>query len=87
MQTFAGDKDRCDHTIPDTMKVFKSKIPDAGNGIWSKIKIDRNSCFGPYEGVKVFDKNEAHESGYAWLVRIFPRNIIMSLAGSGLATY
>ena len=70
MQTFAGDKNRCDNTLPDTMKVYKSKITAAGNGIWSKVRIDRNSCFGPYEGVIVYEEKEAHESGYSWMVRI-----------------
>ena len=52
------------------MKVYKSKITAAGNGIWSKVRIDRNSCFGPYEGVIVYEEKEAHESGYSWMVRI-----------------
>ena len=54
------------------MKVYKSKITAAGNGIWSKVRIDRNSCFGPYEGVIVYEEKEAHESGYSWMVRISP---------------
>ena len=70
-QTFAGDENRCDNTLPDTMRVYKSKITAAGNGIWSKTTINRNSCFGPYEGVMVNSEKEAHESGYSWMVSIF----------------
>ena len=65
-------EDRARKTLPTGLSLSKSKIKDAGKGVWTNIKIFRFTRFGPYEGVKqpVKDIKQDQVSGYEWLVSI-----------------
>jgi hypothetical protein len=60
-------------SIPEGLLIRKSSMPKAGLGIWTgeDVWLDKDLVFGPYEGVKVYSEREAHDSGYAWQVRVF----------------
>ena len=55
-------------TIPSCLRLYQSKITDAGRGVWTNHGIPKNSLFGPYEGEKRKDGKEAERSGYSWMV-------------------
>ena len=55
-------------TIPSCLRLYQSKITDAGRGVWTNHGIPKNSLFGPYEGEKIRDAKEAERSGYSWMV-------------------
>ena len=53
--------------------MYKSGIPNAGNGVWAKEMIPENVVFGPYEGQKVHPRDirkmiRVSDRGYAWEV-------------------
>ena len=61
-------------TCPRQVEVYKSGIPNAGNGVWAKEEIPENTVFGPYEGLKVHPRDihnvvRVKDRGYAWEVR------------------
>ena len=55
-------------TIPSCLRLNRSKISDAGRGVWTNHGIPKNSLFGPYEGERTKDAKEAERSGYSWMV-------------------
>ena len=55
-------------TIPTCLRLYQSKITDAGRGVWTNHGIPKNSLFGPYEGEKIKNAKEAERSGYSWMV-------------------
>ena len=63
-----GTTDRADFTCPPCLRLYTSKITDAGRGVWTNWMIPKNSRFGPYEGDIIRDSKEAERSGYAWMV-------------------
>ena len=63
-----GIEGRADMTIPSCLRLYQSKITDAGRGVWTNYGIPKNSLFGPYEGEKLKNAKEAERSGYSWMV-------------------
>ncbi|KAK3908607.1 Histone-lysine N-methyltransferase PRDM9 [Frankliniella fusca] len=61
----AGVPERARHTVPSSLAVLQSKIPDAGLGVWAKEPIPRRVRFGPYEG----DITTKRDTGYGWEIR------------------
>ncbi|CAO4387770.1 unnamed protein product [Caenorhabditis nigoni] len=55
-------------TLPRVLSIRSSKLPGAGNGVFSKIFIPSGVVFGPYEGVKLFNAEECVKEGYTWEV-------------------
>ena len=60
-------------TCPLQVDVYKSKIKDAGNGVFATESIPENTVFGPYEGVIVNPRDlvkadQLRVGGYAWEV-------------------
>ena len=68
LQTTSRGETRATETLPDGLSVRKSKIPDAGLGVWSNKLIPNRSRFGPYEGEIIRNADKAHSTGYAWQV-------------------
>ena len=58
-------------SLPGNLYVKDSKIPEAGMGVFSKEKLEINTRFGPYRGVKVLqeDIEEGKDTSYMWEVR------------------
>ena len=63
-----GVVDRSELTVPSCLRLYQSKITDAGRGVWTNELIPINSLFGPYEGQKIRDAIMAEKSGYSWKV-------------------
>ena len=40
-------------SLPENLYVKNSLIPNAGSGVFTKVKLDMNTRFGPYKGKKV----------------------------------
>jgi len=59
-------------SLPEQMLVKESSIPGAGRGVFtgqfSTLRSD--TIYGPYEGVRLDNEREAHQSGYCWQVSI-----------------
>ncbi|XP_028394808.1 histone-lysine N-methyltransferase PRDM9-like [Dendronephthya gigantea] len=55
-------------SLPGNLYVKDSKIPEAGMGVFSKEKLEINTRFGPYRGVKVLkeDLEEGKDTSYMW---------------------
>ena len=53
-------------SLPKSLCVRRSRIPGAGLGVFTKKKIEVNTRFGPYRGVKVLEKGE--DTSYMWQV-------------------
>ncbi|XP_058263753.1 histone-lysine N-methyltransferase PRDM9-like isoform X2 [Hemibagrus wyckioides] len=63
-----GTADRAIQTLPPSLEVRKSDIPDAGLGVFNKGEtIPLGAHFGPCEGDLV-DREEAMNSGYSWVI-------------------
>ncbi|KAK3558646.1 hypothetical protein QTP86_022960 [Hemibagrus guttatus] len=62
-----GTADRAIQTLPPSLEVRKSEIPDAGLGVFNKGEtIPLAAHFGPCEGDLV-DREEAMNSAYSWV--------------------
>ncbi|CAJ0952587.1 unnamed protein product, partial [Mesorhabditis belari] len=57
-------------TCPPYLKIKKSKIPGAGQGVFAKEHLAKNLVFGPYEGEIHFNRRRSDRSSYSWEVRI-----------------
>ena len=73
MTKLQGVKHRAVKTCPLQVDVYKSKIKDAGNGVFATEPIPENTVYGPYEGVIVNPRDLAkadklRTGGYAWEV-------------------
>ncbi len=57
-------------SLPETLYVKHSPIPEAGMGVFAKEKLEVNTRFGPYRGVKVLkeDLEEGRNTSYMWEV-------------------
>jgi hypothetical protein len=57
-------------SLPQNLCVKLSTIPEAGMGVFAKEKLEFNSRFGPYRGVKVLKKDlvEERNTSYMWEV-------------------
>lgn len=55
-------------TLPQGLFVRDSIIPNAGKGVFAEMCIPKRTRFGPYEGERTENQEEAHETGYAWQV-------------------
>lgn len=57
-------------TAPWPLYVAESKIPGAGEGVWTSASLPRGLVFGPYEGqvLRIRKNSKVAESGYAWHV-------------------
>ncbi len=64
----AGDPQHAAKTIPDMLYIADSSIPGAGSGVFAREPIQKAVRYGPYQGKKVVDEEEAHSSGYSWEV-------------------
>ena len=58
-------------SLPESLSIQKSLIPGAGLGVFSKVKLDVNTRFGPYRGSKVDleDLEDEMNTDYMWEVR------------------
>ncbi|XP_050685878.1 uncharacterized protein LOC126980244 isoform X2 [Eriocheir sinensis] len=65
-------EERARLTAPWPLYVAKSKIPGAGEGVWTSAKLPRGLVFGPYEGkiLKVNQNSKVADSGYAWHLQL-----------------
>ncbi|XP_056002200.1 histone-lysine N-methyltransferase PRDM9-like [Ostrea edulis] len=63
-----GIADRAKKTLPPGVSVRKSRIPNAGLGVFTDKYISKRTKFGPYEGKITENQEEAHETGYAWQI-------------------
>ena len=63
-----SDPIRAVHSLPRSLAVRPSQIQMAGDGVWAKEQVPRGVRFGPYQGVKVEDDDDARKSGYSWMV-------------------
>ena len=63
-----SDPNRAEHSAPNGLSIRRSHIPMAGAGVWADKPIPRGVRFGPYEGKEVHDPDDAHKSGYCWMV-------------------
>ncbi|XP_033725916.1 histone-lysine N-methyltransferase PRDM9-like [Pecten maximus] len=61
-------KDRSLYTLPPSLCVRESSIPNAGLGVWSDREILPRTRFGPYKGKQTQDLDKAHSTGYAWQI-------------------
>ena len=57
-------------SLPENLYVKLSTIPEAGMGVFAKEKLEVNTRFGPYRGVKVLkeDLEEGRNTSYMWEV-------------------
>ena len=57
-------------SLPENLYVKQSVIPEAGMGVFAKEKLEENTRFGPYRGVKVLneDLEEERNTSYMWEV-------------------
>ena len=57
-------------SLPENLYVKLSTIPEAGMGVFAKEKLEVNTRFGPYRGVKVLkeDLEEGKDTSYMWEV-------------------
>ena len=57
-------------SLPENLYVKLSTIPEAGMGVFAKEKLEVNTRFGPYRGVKVLkeDLEEGRDTSYMWEV-------------------
>ncbi|KAL4222938.1 Histone-lysine N-methyltransferase prdm9 [Mactra antiquata] len=62
------DADRALHTLPLGLIVKDSSIPNAGLGVFTEKEIPARVMFGPYGGVKSYNLQKAHDSGYCWQI-------------------
>ncbi|CAL4096305.1 unnamed protein product, partial [Meganyctiphanes norvegica] len=58
--------DRIHKSAPFPLKVTKSLIPGAGEGVLTTHDLPPGLVFGPYEGVIVPHVTEENETGYGW---------------------
>merc|ERR1719495_2021788 len=66
-----GVKHRAVKTCPLQVDVNRSKIKDAGNGVFASESIPENTVYGPYEGVivnprDIIKADKLRAGGYAW---------------------
>lgn len=74
-----GHPNRSALTLPPRLRIRVSGIPEAGLGVWNEASdLPLGLNFGPYEGQKTEDEEEAN-SGYSWIVR----SIYLSPVGWG----
>ena len=66
-------EERARFTAPWPLFVAKSKIPEAGEGVWTSAALPRGLVFGPYEGkiLRIRRNSKAADSGYAWHVSFY----------------
>ena len=62
----------CRKTLPSGLVIKKSKIPQAGLGVFATTFFPVRTRFGPYKGRKETDRIVAYESGYCWQVSPSP---------------
>ena len=56
-------------TLPKSLTVKTSSIPDAGLGVFAKEKIKINTRFGPFKGEKIeFKETPEMDAAYSWKV-------------------
>ena len=67
-QTSPNDPETAVNSLPPGLVVKESGITGAGLGVWSTEEFPARTLFGPYGGEIVLNKDNAHESGYAWQV-------------------
>lgn len=60
--------DRAVQSLPIGLVLKHSKVPAAGDGVWTEMDMAKGQWFGPYEGIQVKDRKAAHQSGYCWQV-------------------
>ena len=70
MANDGSDLNRAEHSLPKGLVVKKSKIPMAGEGVWTECDVPKGIRFGPYEGTRLEDDEVAQKSGYCWVVRL-----------------
>ena len=58
------------HSLPDGLVLKQSSICNAGLGVFTSpdCSLTKDRVFGPYAGVVVMNRVEAHASGYSWEV-------------------
>jgi len=59
---------RAERSVPGFLSLGLSGIRNAGRGVWSEIPLPKGIVFGPYKGTILKKRNEAKNSGYAWMV-------------------
>ena len=67
-------------SLPQNLFVKQSIIPEAGMGVFAKEKLEENTRFGPYRGVKVVkeDLTEGRNTSYMWEVQKPKQSIFVS---------
>lgn len=57
-------------SLPENLYVKVSPIPEAGMGVFTNEKLEVNTRFGPYRGVKVLkqDLEDGRNTSYMWEV-------------------
>ncbi len=67
-------------SLPENLYVKHSAIPEAGMGVFAKEKLEVNTRFGPYRGVKVLkeDLEEGRNTSYMWEVLKKRRHLCMT---------
>lgn len=65
-------EERARLTVPWPLYVAKSKIPGAGEGVWTSASLPKGLVFGPYEGqiLRAQRNSRVADSGYAWHVSL-----------------
>ena len=67
-------------TLPPHLKVQKSNIPNAGLGVFTKKKLDINTRFGPYTGVKIdIEEIDGKDPSYMWEVRHHYLSLVVNI--------
>ncbi|CAF1145075.1 unnamed protein product [Adineta ricciae] len=59
---------RSDLTCPDGIVIKASTISNAGKGVFTNTRLEKNTFFGPYIGLRHSNFKNAQESGYAWSI-------------------
>ncbi|CAF1122529.1 unnamed protein product [Adineta ricciae] len=59
---------RSDLTCPDGIIIKASTISNAGRGVFTSVRLEKNTFFGPYIGLRHSNFKNAQESGYAWSI-------------------
>ncbi|UJR31497.1 hypothetical protein I4U23_018986 [Adineta vaga] len=59
---------KSDFTCPDGLILKLSTISNAGKGVFTTKRLEKNTFFGPYLGIRHSNFKNAQESGYAWSI-------------------
>ena len=56
-------------SVPDGLILRSSDLPNALSGIFTLQEVKKDTIYGPYVGLIVFDREDSYRNGYGWEVR------------------